>query len=168
MTAKPLTRPVAAAAVPPGGVDVEVVADAGERESLAAMNEVESVERLVARLHVAPYGGEGLRVTGEVEADARRICGVTLEPFVETVREPVDLRFTPEGGDEGRGEGAEDPPDPLVDGGVDLGAIASEFFTLGLAPHPRKPGAELEQGAGESEASSPFASLAVFREKRGS
>ena len=36
----------------------------------------------------------------------------------------------------------EDRPDPVVDGKIDLGAVAAEFFALGLDPYPRKPGVE--------------------------
>jgi hypothetical protein len=35
-----------------------------------------------------------------------------------------------------------DPPDPIENGAIDLGALAAEFFALGLDPYPRKPGAE--------------------------
>ena len=34
----------------------------------------------------------------------------------------------------------EDAPDPIVDGKIDLGALAAEFLALGLDPYPRKPG----------------------------
>ena len=37
----------------------------------------------------------------------------------------------------------EDAPDPIVDGKIDLGALAAEFMILGLDPYPRKPGVVL-------------------------
>ena len=39
---------------------------------------------------------------------------------------------------------AEDPPEPIVNGAIDLGALAAEFLMLGLDPYPRKPGAVFE------------------------
>ena len=33
-----------------------------------------------------------------------------------------------------------DPPDPIIDGKIDLGALLVEFVALGLDPFPRKPG----------------------------
>ncbi len=44
----------------------------------------------------------------------------------------------------GRGEEFEipDPPEPIVNGFIDLGQLAAEFLVLGLDPYPRKPGAE--------------------------
>ena len=54
----------------------------------------------------------------------------------------------------------EDEPDPVIDGKIDLGALAAEFFALGLDPYPRKPGAAFEQGAECAPADSPFSALA--------
>ena len=54
----------------------------------------------------------------------------------------------------------EDEPDPVIDGKIDLGALAAEFFALGLDPYPRKPDAIFEQSAESEPADSPFAALA--------
>jgi hypothetical protein len=54
----------------------------------------------------------------------------------------------------------EDDPDPVIEGKIDLGALASEFFALGLDPYPRKPGAVLDEERTNSEPTdSPFAAL---------
>ena len=46
---------------------------------------------------------------------------------------------------------------------VDLGAIATEYFLLGIDPYPRKPGAEFQPtGAGDGGAK-PFAALAALK-----
>jgi hypothetical protein len=51
----------------------------------------------------------------------------------------------------------------MVDGVVDLGAIATEFLILGIDPYPRKPGAVFEPPqSGDGEAS-PFAALAALK-----
>jgi len=36
---------------------------------------------------------------------------------------------------------AQDPPDPIINGQIDLGALAAEFLVLNLDLYPRKPGA---------------------------
>jgi hypothetical protein len=55
----------------------------------------------------------------------------------------------------------EDEPDPVIDGKIDLGALAAEFFALGLDPYPRKPGAILlEERSNSDSIDSPFAALA--------
>ena len=60
-------------------------------------------------------------------------------------------------------EGDEDPPDLIVDGRIDLGALAAEFLALWLDPYPRKPGAAFEPGEEEAGRDSPFAALARLR-----
>lgn len=164
MTDGPLHRPLIVAAVPPEGLEVEIVADERERESLAAANDLPSVERFVARLEARHAGRDGLSVRGRLEAAATRICVVTLEPFVEEIREEIDLRFAPEGATTApeNGEG-DDAPDPIVGGQVDLGAAVAEFFTLGLDPYPRKPGAAFDASALRDEAASPFAALKALK-----
>ena len=60
----------------------------------------------------------------------------------------------------------EDEPDPVVDGKIDLGALASEFFALGLDPYPRKPGAVFVEDANSEPGDWSFAALAQ-RDKPG-
>lgn len=158
----PLSRPLAASAVPTEGLTIEVVAAPFELEALAAENEVVSVERLVASLEVLPLGRDGLTVRGTLEAEATRLCVVTLEPFAETMREEIEMRFAPESAGAPQ---SDDPPDPLVGGAVDLGVIAAEHFTLGLDPHPRKPGVSFETVEVREDAASPFAALRALTAK---
>lgn len=57
----------------------------------------------------------------------------------------------------------EDPPDPIIEGRIDLGALAAEFLALGLDPYPRKPGVAFEPPEAPVEEESPFAALARLR-----
>ena len=57
----------------------------------------------------------------------------------------------------------DDEPDPIVDGKIDLGALAAEFLALGLDPYPRKPGAEFAAPVAEEDDDSPFAPLDHFK-----
>jgi hypothetical protein len=165
--APPLSRPLAVSSVPPEGVAVEIVADAAERAALAASNETESIETFVARLRVRPLGRDAVEVTGLVEAEATRLCVVTLEPFVEVVREEVAVRFAPRAPGEPDSE-ADDAPDPLIGDTVDLGAVAAEFFTLGLDLHPRKPDAVFNSPTPpDDDDASPFAALRAVARRGG-
>ena len=163
MSENPIRRPLAVASVPSEGLDVEIVATEAERESIARANDLPSVGRFVARLHARPVGRDALSVRGRLDAEATRICVVTLEHFVEQVREDVDVRFSPEGAPALHENEDEDPPELIVGGEVDLGAAAAEFFTLGLDPHPRKPGASFDASAVNNEADSPFAALKALK-----
>ena len=54
----------------------------------------------------------------------------------------------------------ESDTDPIVDGKIDLGALAAEFFALGLDPYPRKPGVSFESPEEPEATVSPFSALA--------
>jgi hypothetical protein len=57
-----------------------------------------------------------------------------------------------------------DPPDPIIGGRIDLGALAAEFLSLGLDPYPRKPGVDFEAPEGDAPGEeSPFAALGKLR-----
>lgn len=159
--------------------DITVNADADERLALAQLDGMERVDRLEGRFRVARLGS-GARVTGEVEAEVVQTCVVSLESFTAVVREPVDVRYAPQeqvaeleaAAARNSGDSFEevvDPaevPDPIVEGRIDLGALAAEFLALGLDPYPHKPGVQFEAEAREAEAReaerdnvSPFAAL---------
>ena len=70
------------------------------------------------------------------------------------------------GTDDSEPEAKWDDPEPLIDGVVDLGALAAEFVILGIDRYPRKPGAVFESpGDGEPE-EGPFAALAGWTKGR--
>lgn len=180
--ALPFSRPLAVAEVPPEGFEVSIRADAKECAALARANDLAALTRLEANFEVQREGPQGVKVAGELRADVRQTCVVTLEEFDSSITEPIEVRFAPQNEppvdpplhkrrarvrDEDRevhppgGELDEDAPDPLVGGVIDLGAVASEFLTLSLDPYSRKPGASfVEPAADEDNASdSPFAKL---------
>jgi uncharacterized metal-binding protein YceD (DUF177 family) len=174
--AGPLSRVVRIDALPKEGQSVTIEASAPEREALAKLYDLPAIAALTAELRVEPAGRGEARVTGAVHGEFTQICVVTLEPFDATVDEAVDVRFAPEA-EEGRGRrperetvtltlADEDDPDPVVDGKIDLGAVAAEFFALGLDPYPRKPGAEFVAPAEPAPSDSPFAGLSNRRAKR--
>ncbi len=173
----PLSRPVSVAATPPEGLEIEIVASETERAALAEHNGLVGIPALTAKLRVKRWRGEGLEVEGELRATVRQACVVTLEPFDAEIVEPLSMRFAPAPGDADRRRHREprggaqiaeqdidiagdDPPDPMIGGGVDLGGCVSEFLTLALDPYPRKPGAEFQEPAPADNAeTSPFATL---------
>jgi uncharacterized metal-binding protein YceD (DUF177 family) len=174
--AQPLTRVVRIDALPKEGQTVTIEASAPERNALARLYDLPAIAALTATLRVEPAVRGGARVTGVVRGELTQICVVTLEPFAATVEEAVDVRFAPEAEEDSARRPAretltlsladEDDPDPVVDGRIDLGALAAEFFALGLDPYPRKPGAEFVAPAEQGAPDSPFAALAARQAKR--
>jgi hypothetical protein len=55
-----------------------------------------------------------------------------------------------------------EPPDEIVNGHIDLGALTAEFLALGLDPYPRKPGVDFDY-KGDDKPDSPFAALAKLK-----
>ena len=171
-------RPLRTAEVPPEGLEIDLVANDAERDALARLNALVAIPALAARLRVRHWRGDGLEVEGEVRATVRQTCVLTLDEFDQEIVAPVHMRFAPPRDpaptrrprhartgdtedDDALTVGLEDdPPDPLVGGGIDLGAVVSEFLTLALDPYPRKPGAQFVEPNPENRAeASPFVVL---------
>ncbi|WP_159726709.1 DUF177 domain-containing protein [Methylosinus sp. Ce-a6] len=193
--AEPFSRPLAAVDVPEDGLELSIAADEKERAALAEADGLRALSRLEAKLKVTREGRGGLRVTGELAADLRQTCVVTLEDFDARIVEPIDLSFAPEPSPAApesaqrmsrrRREAApeeakeprasrhisdldEDAPDPLVDGRIDLGAIVAEFLALALDPYPRKPGARFAPPeASEEEPTAKASPFAGLRDALG-
>ena len=147
-------------AVSPTGLEYDRTADAAERERLREVCDLVAVERMEAHFTVKPWRKTGFSVKGRVSADVVQACVVSLEPVAQTVDEAVDVRFVPareaekwrENVDE-EGEividpEAEDPPEFFEGNALALGALAAEYFALGLDPYPRAPGVSF-QGVGD-------------------
>ena len=134
-----------------------------------------ALPRLQASFDVSRHGREGLHVVGRVSATVGQNCVVTLEPIDSEVDEAVDLVFaarrpaeeTPHEDGGGSKVAADDAPEPLVGGVVDLGVVATEFLTLGIDPYPRKSDAEFTAPAAGDDSSHPFAALAALKKERG-
>jgi hypothetical protein len=164
------SRLVRVDALPREGQVITIEATLDEREKLASFYKLPAIAALTATLRLAPGGRGGARVTGSVHGELTQLCIVSLEPFPATVDEDVDVRFARETAAKSGSTATEeeqtfsladeDEPDPVIDGKIDLGALAAEFFALGLDPYPRKPGAILDEERANSEPTdSPFAEL---------
>ena len=170
----PFVRPVRVESVPEGGVEHAIEASEAERRALAKLNGLPAIGRLAARFALSRAGRGIIRVRGDVKAEVTQTCVISLESFDVVLQEPVDVRFAPvaAGSPSRRAPsiasaeaGAfairdEDEPDPIVDGKIDLGALAAEFMVLGLDPYPRKPGVDFSPPTVEQEEpDSPLARL---------
>jgi uncharacterized metal-binding protein YceD (DUF177 family) len=173
---EPFSRVMRVDALPKEGQPVAIEANAAERAALAAFLKLPSIEALSASLTLMRLANGGVRVTGAVHGELTQVCVVSLEPLPATVDEEIDVRFAPRT-DEGapRRPSAEPEkfsmtdegePDPIVDGKIDLGALAAEFFALGLDPYPRKPGVSFESPKEPEATVSPFSALASLAQKK--
>ncbi len=151
----------------------DLEANAAERAALAGRFRILSIDSLVARVQLSLVGGVGLvRLKGYFAADVVQACVLSLEPVPAHLEEDFELTYSTEAapaGDEVVVElDDEEPPEPIVDGVIDLGEAVAEHLALALDPFPRAPGARFDEPAEvptDNERSSPFAGLAAFKKK---
>jgi hypothetical protein len=137
--------------VPEQGLDLTISADAPTRQALAVADGLAAIDSLEADFHIARRGPAEFNVSGTLRAKVTQICVLSLEPFDTDVVEEMDVDFAPPARAAraavravtllgGPGVPERDPPDAIVDGMIDVGALAAEFLALGLDPYPKKQG----------------------------
>lgn len=140
--------------VPESGLHSEFEASEAQREALAQIAGLRDVAFARASFDLAHAGGGKFHVAGHVVARVGQTCVVSLDPIESDIHEAVDLMFVPEAElkriaemqDEAADETGEmpDPPEPIVNGRIDLGRVATDALFLGIDPYPRKPGIVFE------------------------
>ena len=170
-----LTRMLVVATVSDSGLVVRLCANETECAALADAHGLVAVQTFEAGFHVWKQGPKRYEVSGVVRALVTQTCVVSLEPFETLVSAPVDVDFAPSGqplgepasrkmmaGSAATFGGPQDPADPIINGQIDLGALAAEFLALNLDLYPHKPGVTFEDmyvGGDASGTNSPFAVL---------
>jgi uncharacterized metal-binding protein YceD (DUF177 family) len=157
--------------IPETGLHIEAEAPAEVRGQLARLANLRDLPHLSAAFDLTRRG-RGVHVTGQVKARVGQTCVVTLDPLVSDLDEPVDLNFAPAGAasqadEAGHKIDGEEPPEPLIDGKLDLGAIATEFLLLGIDPYPRKAGAQFAAIKTADDSAKPFAALQALKKRLG-
>jgi uncharacterized metal-binding protein YceD (DUF177 family) len=132
--------------------------------------DIPSVSKIEANFLAVPSKSGITRITGDVKARVEQVCVVSLEAFPTEIHERVDLKFMdadklerPTKAEVERSLEEEDPPEPIYNGVIDLGALAVEFIAIALDPFPRKPGVELPVSLDPEKTTSPFAVLAALK-----
>jgi uncharacterized metal-binding protein YceD (DUF177 family) len=135
------------------------------------LREVLSVQ---ASFDVTPMSGGRFQVAGHVRARVGQTCVVTLEEIENEIDEPIDLVFAPpeqipqmaalvDEAEEGDEE-TPDPPEPIENGMIDLGRVATDALYLAVDPYPRKPGAVFEPVLEAADPEDhPFAALKALK-----
>jgi uncharacterized metal-binding protein YceD (DUF177 family) len=180
--APPFFRPLAVESVGENGLRLDLEASEAECAALAAQDGLVGIRRLRAEADVTRRGRDRLLVRGRVRAIVTQPCVVSLEPFDSEIDEEFAVEFAPEAEAEAAYARAmaeieaahdkaaalaaqPDPPDPIIGGRIDLGALASEFLALGLDPYPRKPGVRFQPLIEDGGEPSPFAALAKLKKE---
>jgi len=156
--------------IPERGLHRDLEADQATREAMAEAANVRELLSARASFDLTPQSGGRVHVKGRVQARIGQTCVVTLDPIENDIDEEVDLIFAPpeqipelaETADDDGGVALEmeDPPEPIENGIIDLGRLATDALYLAIDPYPRKPGAVFApQVAAADPADHPFAAL---------
>lgn len=170
------SRPIEADGLKHGTTEKRVKATAAECEALQARFGIDALSHLSGTLTLARKGsGERLkvRVAGTFKATVTQTCVVTLDPFEVQIEAEIETVF--ENDEEATDENwdlsleDDDPPEPIVNGIIDLGELIAQSLSLEISQHPRKPGVESplktlvsanrKDESDESEKENPFAVL---------
>jgi uncharacterized metal-binding protein YceD (DUF177 family) len=169
-TVDPWRVPVTVAQIPDTGLHRDFEADRAVREAVAKAGGLREVLSASASLDVTPKSGGRIHVTGHVRARIGQTCVVTLDPIENEIDEPIDLVFaSPEQipdlsdlVDEAAESETEipDPPEPILNGVIDLGRLATDALFLAVDPYPRRPDAIFEPPLETADPNDhPFAAL---------
>lgn len=154
----PWRVPIAVVQIPDTGLHRDLKADQAICAGVADVGGLREVLSLSASFDVTPMSGGRYHVAGRVRARIGQTCVVTLDPMETDIDEPIDLIFAPpdqipqmadlvdEAQENDRSSDAEipDPPEPIQNGIIDLGRLATDALYLAVDPYPRKPDAVFE------------------------
>jgi uncharacterized metal-binding protein YceD (DUF177 family) len=170
----PWRAPVTVAQIPDGGLHRDLKADQATRAAMADAAGLRELPAAQAAFDLTLKSNGRVHVSGRVQARVGQTCVVTLDPIENEIDETVDLMFVPpelmpqtvhSADDVPPGEAEElDPPEPIDNGVIDLGRLATDVLYLAIDPYPRKPGAAFEpEAAAVDPEDHPFAALKALR-----
>ncbi|CAA7621715.1 DUF177 domain-containing protein [Magnetospirillum sp. SS-4] len=170
------SRPVQVSQLPARVSRQAIAAEPAERHALVGRLGLIELKSLSASLSLELLGGGLVRVNGQLTAKVVQACVVTLAPLEAVVEDEFEVTFGPPDVELDTGNEielsweSEDPPDPIVDGCIDLGEVVVEHLALALDPFPRAPGAVFEPPKEQDDVPdgkpNPFAALAALRRKK--
>ncbi len=173
--------------LPSGGKTIKIEADAEERAALCERLSIDALDNLSAEFYLVP-GKKGLIVLkGQLKAAFRQTCVISLQPVISDINITIERKYNvnavafwgheSEPDEEGHQTGGVqtknlvEPPEPLENGGIDLGEVASEELAVEIDPFPRLAGAEMaasiDFGGGDQDedVKNPFAVLEKLKKK---
>jgi hypothetical protein len=172
--ADPWSVPILVAQIPDTGLHREIEANRATCDAMADVAGLREVLSASASLDLTLERAGRVHVTGRVRARIGQTCVVSLDPIENDIDEAIDLIFAPPEQipqlaalvDEAAESDAEipDPPEPIVDGVIDLGRLATDALFLGIDPYPRKPDVAFEPVIEAADPEDhPFAALKAFQ-----
>jgi len=170
----PWRAPVIVGQIPEIGLTRELQADPATRAAMADIAGLREIVSARAVFDLKPESGGRVHVTGKLAARIGQTCVVTLEPIESDIGETIDLIFAPaeqiahfaDRDDDEQDDGADaaNQLEPIENGVVDLGRLATDVLFLAIDPYPRKAGAVFEpQVVAADPEDHPFAGLKALK-----
>ncbi|WP_438275105.1 YceD family protein [Nitrobacter sp.] len=174
--ANPWSARIAVVQIPETGLHRDIEADETVRTALAKLAGLRDIESARASFDLKPGRHDSVHVRGRVSARVGQTCVVSLDPIENDIVEDVDLLFVPEDrveafaaaidddGDDQPDRHVPDAPEPIVNGVIDLGRLATDVLFLGIDPYPRKPDVVFEPPSSAVDPEDhPFAALKALK-----
>jgi hypothetical protein len=173
-SADPWRVPVVVAQIPETGLHRELEASEHTRAAMAEIAGLREIMSASAAFDLTLRSAGRVHVTGAVRARIGQTCIVTLDAIENEIDEAVDLMFAPpeqiptlaaltEEAAQNEDE-VPDPPEPIVNGVIDLGRLATDVLFLAIDPYPRRHDAVFEPPAEMVDpAEHPFAALKALQ-----
>jgi uncharacterized metal-binding protein YceD (DUF177 family) len=170
----PWRVPVVVAQIPETGLAIDIDANAAQRKAMADIAGLRDIASAHAQFELTLQRGGRVHVAGRMQARIGQTCVVTLDPVENDIDETIDLIFAPpeqvkeladlvDQADDDEAEVPE-PLEPIEDGVIDLGRLATDVLFLAIDPYPRKPGAVFEPHvATQDPEDHPFAALKALQ-----
>jgi uncharacterized metal-binding protein YceD (DUF177 family) len=173
-SANPWSIAIVVAQIPDTGLHRELDAGPAVRAAMADVAGLREVMSAHASLDVTPKSGGRVHVAGRVQARIGQTCVVSLDPIENAIDEAIDLIFAPPEQipemaalvDEAAESDTEipDPPEPIENGMIDLGRVATDALFLAVDPYPRKPDVVFEPlVVADDPEDHPFAALKALQ-----
>ena len=147
------SRPLPADSVGPQPLLRRIEAGPAEREGLAKRFDLLALDRLEASLELSRGKGEVIRLQGHFTADVVQSCVVTLGPVPAHLEVDFEMSFSASAVEPAVADLdplAEEGPEPIPEGLIDLGEAVAQQLAIALDPYPRAPGRQ-SGGSGGGE-----------------
>jgi uncharacterized metal-binding protein YceD (DUF177 family) len=156
--------------------EVDLRATEEECAALARRFGVEAIRNLTAHLVLTPFAsGNKVALKATFAADVVQSSVVSLDPVESHPEGEILAEFVPDAfSDDEDVEFAvddDDPPEPIINGRIEVGELIAQHLGLAIDPFPRKPG-EVFEGLstgpeeGEIPKNTPFAALAGLKKPK--
>lgn len=159
----------------PNGRELTLAAEPGERAALARRFGLEDLTDFEGKARLTALGEGRVRLKVTFSADVIQSCVITLDPVASHISDQFEVTYAPVPRNEDDAEvvidmDAEDPPEALLEGKIDIGEMMAQHLAMQIDPYPRAPDAGEASWRSEVDddtetSSAPFEKLKQWRHR---